>query len=80
MPVALLRVLAVAVVLASTATANPLGSDLNLLSPLQNGQGATSAFNPLDAVLHPLEMRLTNAQRMARGLPPNRPHFRRAGV
>ncbi|KAI0338818.1 hypothetical protein BDW22DRAFT_677495 [Trametopsis cervina] len=35
-------------------------------------------FNPTKALTGtPLEMALTNGQRMARGLPPNKPHFRR---
>ena len=37
--------------------------------------------DPVTAAVVPLEMALTNAQRLARGLTPNKPHFRRqAGV
>ena len=42
---------------------------------------AGTPLNPVTAAVVPLEMALTNAQRLARGLTPNKPHFRRqAGV
>ena len=37
------------------------------------------ALNPMKGGTRPLEYAMTNGQRLARGLPPNKPHHRRQG-
>ncbi|GJE90525.1 hypothetical protein PsYK624_066650 [Phanerochaete sordida] len=82
----MMRLLAVAA-LASGALATPSAVDpLSAVTGLVPGGGSGSSagsspmgkFNPLDVVLHPVEGVMTNGERMRRGLPPKKPHFRRA--
>lgn len=71
---AFLRLLALAGLLASGALATPPAPAVPGLSALG---GAAALFNPVDALLRPVEAQMTNAQRMRRGLPLKKPHFRR---
>ena len=72
-----LRLLALAAVLTTGTLANPLTTGA---SPLEARDDSVLAFNPANTALHPVQMAMTNGQRLARGLPPNKPHFRRAGM
>lgn len=78
MPSTFLRLLSVAALVAGGALANPMATGNNPTPALQPRGGNTGLpLNPVDAVLHPLEMLLTNGQKLARGLPLNKPHHRR---
>ena len=71
------RLLVLAGILASSAVATP-AAGADALSGLSALGPASAAFNPLGALLHPVEAAMTNGERMRRGLPPKKPHFRRA--
>ena len=75
---------AAALFLAAGAFANP-GMHPHPVSHGQAGlvtrsEAATNPLNPLNIVLRPLEMMMTNGDRMRRGLPLKKPQFRRAGM
>lgn len=59
------------------AVANP---SLHPPAELVARAGTAAMLNPAAALLKPLEMIMTNGERMRRGLPPKKPHFRRAGA
>ena len=72
---------ALALSLLSTAVVgNPTATRVDGPVAIQARAGGNVLLNPLGSVIKPLEYVLTNGQRMARGLPPNKPHFRRAGT
>ena len=61
------------------AIANPAGQGLHMRSYAPPAKRIhASAINPAEVPHKKLDMLMTNAQRMARGLPPKRP-VRRAG-
>ncbi|KIP02337.1 hypothetical protein PHLGIDRAFT_37937 [Phlebiopsis gigantea 11061_1 CR5-6] len=74
MALSFLRLLAIASILAG-AVANPMATGDDPTPALQ--ARANTQLNPTTAAVVPLEMALTNGQRLARGLTPNKPHFRR---
>lgn len=65
---------------AYSSIANPTSMQFDNPASIEARGGVDMLLNPLGTVLHPLEMALTNGQRMARGLPLNKPTLRRAGV
>lgn len=68
-------------VLASPGTVPPTFNPMKLDKTAGGLQTrSSSSLNPMDKPAHSLDMAHSNAQRMARGLPPNKPNFRRAGV
>lgn len=71
-----LRVCAVALFFGS-ALANPGWYTASELVTRSSG-GPT--LNPRGVPLQPQEMMMTNGERLRRGLPLNKPHFRRAGT
>ena len=74
-----LRAILVLAVLSGAAVGNPTATRADIPASIQARAASNVLLNPLGSITEPLEYALTNGQRMARGLPPNKPHFRRAG-